>query len=262
MTAIVWLAIGLGLLSLAVYRAGRVWLDAGPLAPGPGPRIRWTLLGTALPERYWWRRRIEALPGEDRKGFLVRETAALGLGRADAERCPLCRDEIPGAWTLTAGKQAGREAAAIAAGPVQCPSCDFRLDACRHCTRFAPGGPRDWGHWTWEGGDLSSGRCTHYRSVQPVDVACAPSMARQLRRRGYEQIRAPLPIVDSYLPPDSCRAFRPDPKRLRASGVRWPGARRTALLRLLQAAPERKAGRPAGHDLDQSMPGTEEGWLL
>lgn len=262
MTAIVWMAIGLGLVGMAVYRAGRVWLDAGPLAPGLGPRLHWTLLGTILPARYWWGARIEALTAEDRKDLLVRETAALGLGRADAERCPLCRTEIPGAWTLTAGKQAVREAVAIAAGPVQCPSCDFRLDACRHCTRFAPGGPRDWGHWAWEGGELSSGRCSHYRSVQPVDVACAPSMARQLKGRGYEQIRAPLPIVDSYLPPDSCRAFRPDPKRLRANGVHWPDARRTALLRLTRVAPQRKAGRPAEPELDQKLPGAEEEWLL
>lgn len=262
MTTTAWLAIGLGLVGFVVYRAGRIWLDAGPLADGPGPRTRWTLLGVLFPARYWWEARIEALSNEDREDLLGRETAALKLSRADAERCPLCRAEIPDAWTVAAKGLAGPATAVVAAGPVQCPSCDFRLDACRHCTHFSPGGPPGWSRWTWDQGDLSSGRCTQYRSVQPVEIACAAPMARQLKRRGYDQIRAPLPILDSYLPPDSCRTFTADRRRLRASGLCWPDVRRTALLRLLLVSPDRAAGEMDKSMPDEKLPETDEAWLL
>jgi len=36
------------------------------------------------------------------------------------------------------------------------------------------------------------------------------------------------------VPLDGCNAFEADRERLQVSGLRWPDARRTALLRLLQ----------------------------
>jgi hypothetical protein len=62
-------------------------------------------------------------------------------------------------------------------------------------------------------------------------------MARQLKARGYERARASRPIIDSSLPPDSCTAFKPHRQQLRASGIRWPDARRVALPRLLAPPP-------------------------
>jgi hypothetical protein len=59
-------------------------------------------------------------------------------------------------------------------------------------------------------------------------------MARQLKERGYDEIRAPMQIADSYLRPDFCRAFEAEPGRIRSSRIRWPGPRRRALLRLLE----------------------------
>lgn len=260
--ATICLVLTLSLLGLATYRAQRVWIDAGPLADGLGRRVRWTLLGTLFPARYWWQARIEALSDEDRENLLAGENAALGLSQADAERCPLCGAELSHAWAVFDSGRADGIPVDIAPGPVQCPSCDFRLDACRHCTRFSPGGPPDWSRPTWAGGDLSSGRCTHYRSVQPVEVACAAPTARHLKRRGYDQLRAPLPIVDSYLPPDSCRAFRADRRRLQTSGIRWPDARRTALLRLQADSRDRPAGLANRSVPDQKLPGADEAWLL
>lgn len=262
MTATVWTVLGLGLLAFVVCRAGRVWVDAGRLADRLGLRLRWTVLGTLFPDRYWWGARVAALPDEDRDDLLERETAALELSRADAERCPLCCAEIPHAWTMATHGPTDPASATVAEGPVQCPSCDFRLDACRHCAHFSPGGPPDWGRWTWDRGDESSGRCTHYHSVQPVEVACATAMARHLKRKGYDQIRAPLPIMDSYLPPDFCRAFRPDQRRLRVSGIRWPDARRATLLRLESASLGRSAGRVDRSLPDEKLPEADEAWLL
>jgi len=85
--------------------------------------------------------------------------------------------------------------------------------------------------------DITFGRCSQYREMQPVEQTCSPEIARQLAARGYEQVRAPIPIVDSFFPPDFCTAFAPDHKQLQAGGIRWPDARHAALLRLLAASP-------------------------
>jgi hypothetical protein len=69
-------------------------------------------------------------------------------------------------------------------------------------------------------------------------------------------VRAPLPIVDSFLPPDFCTAFMPDRKRLRAGGVRWPDVRRVALLRLLALSPALEMAPP------ESLPSDDERRLL
>jgi hypothetical protein len=81
-------------------------------------------------------------------------------------------------------------------------------------------------------------------------------MARRLRERGFEQVRAPMPIVDSFLPPDSCRAFTVERRRLKWGGLSWPDARRTALLRLLAlpAVPATRNSDPIAED--------EDPWLL
>ena len=87
---------------------------------------------------------------------------------------------------------------------------------------------------------MTFGRCGHYRMSQPIEQTCPPEMARRLRAQGWAQVRAPIPIVDSFVPPDFCTVFAPDRKRLKAGAVRWPNVRRTALLRLLVACPSPK----------------------
>jgi hypothetical protein len=243
-------ALAVTTLGFLAYRSARVWIDAGRYGFEPVPRLGWALLSAMLPSRYWWGARIEALPAGERDALLAGETAGLGLSRADSLRCPLCGAEVPQAWTLAAdGKPV--------VGPrlVECPECDFRLDACRHCEHFLPGPPRSWASPPWEGDDITFGRCGHYRTSQPVEQACAPDVARQMKARGYQRTRAPRPIQDSFLPPDSCTAFKPERRRLRAGGVLWPDARRRALLRLLNPnrVPERATVAPAEGD---------EQWLL
>ena len=103
---------------------------------------------------------------------------------------------------------------------------------------------------------MTFGRCNCYKVVQPVEQTCAPEIARRLKTRGWEHIRAPLPIVDSFVPPDSCAAFSPDRKRLRAAGIRWPNPRRVVLLRLAASPPARETEPPEG------LPSGEEQWLL
>jgi hypothetical protein len=82
--------------------------------------------------------------------------------------------------------------------------------------------------------DLTFGRCDFYKSVQPVEQACAPEVAQRLKAHGYDQLSAPQPIIDSFVPLDGCNAFEADRERLQVGGLRWPDARRMALLRLLQ----------------------------
>jgi hypothetical protein len=244
----VCLTIALGVLAFLVYRGGRIWLDASRRGFDLVRRARWSCVGAILPSRYWWRARIEALSPQEQTDLLARETESLGLSRADRLRCPLCNAEIPRAWALD---RDGRPTAAP--GPVKCPQCDFRLDACRHCARFLPGAPSN---SSWTSVDLTLGRCSFYKAVQPVEEACAPQVAERLKARGYDQLRAPRPIVDSFVPLDGCTAFAPDRKRLQSSGIRWPDAHRTALLRL--AIPRSISEAESSQDL----PSEEDQWLL
>jgi len=249
MSGLIGLAIGLAVLALLLARAVPIWMDSGRHRVQLAHRLYGILVGIVAPSRYWWGARVEAMSPDERADLLAGETAALALAHADSLRCPLCSAEVPHAWALDAK---GR--LAVAPGPIQCPRCDFRLDACRHCANFLPGTPRAWG-----GDSLSEdetfGRCNFYKVTQPVERVCAPEMARQLKERGYESIRAPLPIVDSFVPPDFCTAFHLDRRRLRAGGIRWPDARRVALLRVL-APPSDSEVKSSGERAD------DEQWLL
>jgi hypothetical protein len=220
-----------------VYRGSRVWTDAGLRDFELLPRLQWAIWGSIAASRYWWGARIEAMSSKQRAGLLVEETERLGLSRADGLRCPLCGAEVPAAWTLSPDNQPD-----VAPGPVLCPCCDFRLDSCRHCTHFLPGRPGGSAEFVWQRDDVTAGRCSRYREWQPVERACAPDMARQLRDRGYERLRAPKEIQDSCLPPDHCTAFRADRKRLRSSDIHWPDARQVALLRLLGVGLDHHSG--------------------
>jgi hypothetical protein len=246
-----WLAVGLAALGFLACRAGRIWIDTSQRGFGMAYRLGWTLLGTIAPSRYWWRARIEALSPQEQADLLARETTALRLSRTDSLRCPLCDAEVSHAWAL-----ASEDCLTIAPGPIECPRCDFRLDSCRHCVHFLPGTPQMRGQFRWGGGDLTFGRCDHYKASQPVEQACSPEMARQLKAHGYEHVRAPLSIRDSFVPPDFCTAFKPDRKRLRAGGIRWPDVRHVALLRLLTSPPAPETKSP------EELPSGNEQWLL
>ena len=248
MSNTLWLVIALGALSLMIYRAGRIWQDAGQRGLSLRQRLGWSCFGAMVPSRYWWRARIGTLPPQEQAELLACETASLGLTRADSLWCPLCGTEVERAWTLDCD---GRPT--VAPGPVQCPQCDFRLDACRHCANFLPGLPQAASSWTST--DTTFGRCGFYKATLPVAQICPPEVAQRLQARGYDQLRAPRPIVDSFVPLDGCRAFAPDRQRLRAGGIRWPDARRVALLRLL-AQPAPAATR------SDAMPSEDEQWLL
>jgi hypothetical protein len=225
-----WLIPAIGLVGFLLYRAGRVWVDAGQWHPPLASRLWWSLLGAFAPAHYRWGVRVQAMTPGQRADLLAHETRVLKLSRADAMCCPLTETEIPRAWALTAE---GRPI--VARSRIQCPECDFRLDSCRHCTHFLPGSPRDWGQEGLGGQDITYGRCQIYKAMQPVDQVYAPHVACRLKAQGYEQIRAPLLITDSYFPPDYCTSFEPHLKRLRSAGIPWPDARRVALLRLLAA---------------------------
>ncbi|MGD2206057.1 MAG: hypothetical protein PVH17_04680 [Anaerolineae bacterium] len=247
----VWFGIALAVLSFLAWRTKRVWVDAGRRGLELAPRLGWSLLSAFAPNLYWWGVRIKAMAPEEQAELVARETQALELSQADSLRCPLCWTEIPHAWTLTAG---GRPT--VAPGPIECSHCDFRLDACRHCAHFLPGPPASWGQFSGLSNDITSGRCNHYQSWQPVEQVCPPGIARQMKARSYERVRAPRPIVDSFFPPDSCNAFRPDRSRLRKSQVRWPDPRRAALLRVL-APPASLASTQT-----TETPPADEQWLL
>ncbi|HSJ95731.1 MAG TPA: hypothetical protein VLC53_01580 [Myxococcota bacterium] len=227
------IVIGLAVVALLVARGARIWIDSRALGWHPARRLGWALLGAVVPSSYWWDARVGALEGEAQETLLRDEMAALDVEQPDALTCPLCGAQVPRAWALDAD---GR--VTVAPGPVECPECDFRLDACRHCAHFLPGPPRGWAESAFTADDMTYGRCGFYKSVQPVEQAADPDMARKLKERGYDQIRAPRPIADSFVPPASCRAFKSDRGRLKMGGVGWPDARRAALMKVAREKDE------------------------
>lgn len=246
-----WLAAGLAALALLACRAGRIWMDAGRRGLDLAHRFGWALMGAVFPARYWWGARIGVLSAQERDVLLTHGTAVLGLSRADSLRCPLCGAEVPHAWTLNPDGHP-----TVAPGPIGCAACDFRLDACRHCVHFLPDEPGTGLEFGWGTSDVTFGRCGHYRASQSVEQACPPEVSRRLKAYGWECVRAPLSIVDSFVPPDFCTAFAPDRKRLRAGGIRWPDARHVALLRLLIQPAVPETGLP------EELPSGDEQWLV
>jgi len=67
-----------------------------------------------------------------------------------------------------------------------------------------------------------------------VDEVCNPSIAKKLKSYGFSYVRDNLPIIDSYFPPDFCRSFTPDKKRMRSGDVIWPNRKKAALIRILR----------------------------
>jgi len=214
-----------GALALFVLRAAPVWRDAARLGVAPGVRLLWCLACGAAPSLYWWNYRIPLLTSRQKARILERETAALGVGSPDSLACPLCGREVPRAWALA---DDGR--LTVAGRPAACPRCDFRLDSCRFCGHFLPGERGSWGQVGFGESDITFGRCGVYRREMPVEEACPRHVAEQLRRRGIAFIRGELPIADSYFPPETCRAFVLDRKRVRAGGIPWPDRKRRALI--------------------------------
>jgi hypothetical protein len=255
MSSLSWAILGLAVAGLffLVWRAGRIWQDASRLGFDRMRRFSWALLGTVVPSRYWWGARIEALSSQEQAALLADETAALGLSSADSLRCPLCNAEVAHAWALTAE---GRPTSGPR--PAECPRCDFRLDCCRHCAHFLLGRFQMSSLSSFGGGDITFGRCERYKTSQPVEQACPPEVAHQLEARGYRQINAPMPIVDSFVPPDFCTAFTPDRRRVKDGGIYWPNARRVALLRMLAPSPP----VPSEVALAEESPAGDDQWLL
>lgn len=228
---------------------GWTYADARRLGAPQKRSLRLALAAILSPARYWWGARLILLPRAEQERLLTEEAARLGLSRVDSVRCPLCGAEIERAWTID---DSGR--LAVRPGPVSCPQCDFRLDACRHCRHFQPGGAAN-----SLGGvaDYTHGSCGVHKRSQPVEDFCTPGMARQLRARGYDYLSGPAPILDSYLPLSGCRSFALDERRLRASGVRRPGLRQRGLLRLLAMS-----GEAEDEGTSPELPSSEEQWLL
>jgi hypothetical protein len=255
MSSLSWVILGLAVLGLffLAWRAGRIWQDASRLGFDWMRRFGWSLLGTVVPSRYWWGARIEALSPQEQATLLADETAALGLSCADSLRCPLCNAEVAHAWVLTAEGHP-----TSGSRPIECPRCDFRLDCCRHCAHFLLGRFQMDSLFGFGGGDITFGRCERYKTSQPVEQACPTEVARQLKARGYLQISAPMPIMDSFVPPDFCTAFTPNRRRIKDGGICWPNARRVALLRML--APSSSISSEVA--LAEEPLGGDDQWLL
>ncbi len=199
--------------------AGPAYADARHLGASHAYAFRLALSAVLRPLAYWCQKRFQLLPAEERARLRAREAERLGLQQVDSLCCPLCGAEIQRAWVLN-----GSGRLAIRRGPLACPECDFRLDACRHCAHFKPESGITYSP------DWSQGRCAFYKTVQPVEELCPPPVAQELQKRGYTHLPGPTRVIDSYVPVDGCSAFVLDKRRLRTSGVRPPSPRLRGLL--------------------------------
>jgi hypothetical protein len=247
---LIFLGILGGGIFLFLFRAVRIWYNSAHFTVSPFIRILWSLAGGIIPSLYWWKYRISVLTSEQRESLLRKETATLNLRSPNNLICPLCGSEIEGAWAVTE-----KGGVTVSKGPISCPRCDFRLDSCRFCQHFLSGKPGAWGQVGMGESDITYGRCSIYKKERPVDETCNPSVAKKLKALGFSYVRDNLPIIDSYFPPDFCRAFTPDKKRIKSGDVSWPNRKITALIRLLN---EKQGMR---QELEKT-PGEEEKWLL
>lgn len=215
----------------AAVRAGR---DARGRGWSRRASVGWGLTALAYPAWYWRQARLERMKPEEARAWLAVAAKTVRLTSVANVRCPLCDAEIEKALAVTA---AGR----LAIRPwANCPRCDFRLDACRHCQHFLPAQDGMGGQT-----DMTHGRCGVYRAAQPVEAAY-PQMARRLMAMGYDTLNAPKPILDSYVPLDECRRFELRPERLRQNRVRGLDRERLALIRLWQRSAQ-EGGGPMGN---------------
>ena len=198
---------------------GLAYGDARRLGVHRAPALRLAFSALVRPHVYWHQERLYYLSPAERAQLQRQEAQRLGLQGVANMRCPLCSAEIAQAWSLD---RTGR--LTVCRRPVSCPQCDFRLDSCRHCAHFkAESG-------LMYGDDWTRGSCTVYKTMQPVEAFCPPSVAQELQERGYTHLPAPTPIVDSYVPLENCTAFVLDEHRLKVNGVRLPGLRQRGLL--------------------------------
>jgi hypothetical protein len=214
-------------LAWRVVLAVRVGRDAHQRGLTIQASLGWALVALADARRYWWGARLNLLTDDEAQALLRHAAREHGLLHVTYVRCPLCGSKIADALTVAASGTLTTRARAT------CDRCDFRLDACRHCRHFLPGSTslavgtlvQD------RGGDPTHGRCARYHDWQPVRET-HPHMAQRLVAMGYECLRAPKRILDSYFPLAECTSFDLDLKRLRQSEIPWLTSQRIALVRL------------------------------
>lgn len=227
-----------------------VWRDARALSVPP--RARWSLVleGVTRPWRYWYLTRPRCMSSAARQEWLTAQAQRWGLSHVRAAYCPLCGAKIADAWRV---RPDGR--LTTAPGPVRCPRCDFRLDACRHCAYFQPAGATTGSPWSIDEIAWTHGRCILYKSLQPVEAITNREMARRLRERGYDHLRAATPIADSYIPLTECRGFVLEPRNLTHSGMSKPGLRQRLAIQV------EATDQPAEEAAEQP-PDDQAQWLL
>ena len=221
--------------AVAAWRLGaaaRVFQDARarrfPALPGLGYAAR----AIVAPDDYWWGARLERLTPPEQTAVLAEAARRLGLHSVANLRCPLCGQEMEKALGVSPTGQI------VVPRETICPTCGFRLDACRHCQHFKPGaqnggaGPA-WGGMAlrWET-DYTQGACRLHKETRSVTEVCPPLMANKLLEMGLESIQAPKAITDSFAPLEECRAFALNEEGLRRSDIRGVDKRRARLLRL------------------------------
>ena len=219
-------------LTWRLLEAARVFQDARARRFPTLPRLGYAARALVAPDDYWWGVRLEHLAPAEQMAVLAEAARRLGLHSVANLRCPLCGQEIEKALGISPTGQI------VVPRETICPTCGFRLDACRHCQHFKPGAQSGGAGPTWGGmamrweTDYTQGACRLYKEARSVTELYPPQMAERLLAMGLESVQAPKAIPDSFVPLEECRAFALDEEGLRRSGIRGVNRRRARLLRL------------------------------
>ncbi|MDR7435269.1 MAG: hypothetical protein QN189_09095 [Armatimonadota bacterium] len=188
-------------LGLWAWSAWRIFSDARHRDVGTTRALAFALRYSLAPSRYRWGPGFDLRPPQEQRALLRAEAERMGLQDVTNIRCPLCETEIPHALTVDPHGRFD-----FPAHPIQCPSCDFRLDSCRFCQFFVPAKG-------WAEPDITQGTCQRYREWREVEEAY-PHYASRLHDLGITKVHVPKRIVDSYIPLEECSGATLDPKRL------------------------------------------------
>jgi len=171
---------------------------------------------------YLWVRRLSLkLNPSDKKQILKDSKKMTNVSEPDSLYCPFCQIEIPHALRIVSNN-----ALTTTKRPLLCPRCALRFDCCRYCQHYEMSTNQ------FTPFDRNQGKCKIIKEVQNVDTFCNPSMAKRLREMGWENLYASIVIHDNFSPPDRCRQFIVDGKKMLLDHIPEMGNTRVLLIKI------------------------------
>ena len=173
------------------------------------------------PYYYWVLRLSLHLTSFEKEDALKESFRVTRVSQPDSLMCPFCHIEIPHALQLLSNGSLS-----TTHRPLSCPRCGLRFDSCRYCQYYEPD-TRGFSLF-----NTDQGKCSVIKETQSVDVFCTPETANRLHHMGWDTLYTGIRINDSFCPPDRCRQFIIDDKKMLLDNIPCTGKTRSLLLQL------------------------------